>query len=125
MKTLLYLDKISDLRKEVKSYILSAKDLSRFGKNSIEEVNSLIDQLQGKDLPLTRLGYPYFRTRFSNAGECAKKINLEKLNAIRVSDIGAYHYCLKNVDLDIHLNLESGNHNLKAIQKWIEVGGKN
>ena len=125
MKTLLYLDKISDLREEVKSYILSVKDLSRFGKNSIEEVNKLIDQLQEKDLHLSLdwdilISERDFQTQVS----ALKKIKLEKLQAIRVSDIGAYHYCLKNIDLDIHLNLESGNHNLKAIQKWIEVGGK-
>ena len=43
--------------------------------------------------------------------------------AVRVQDIGAYHYLLQENKVDLHLIIESGNHNLVAIKKWEQLGG--
>ena len=64
------------------------------------------------------------RAQFDCAIGVLNELNLNLFQAIRVQDAGAFEYVLSNIpDCPIQLNLETGNHNLEAIQRWCSYGG--
>ena len=103
--------------------IVSPKDLSRLGELTIEESNIIGTYLFSHGVSVF-LEWDVLMTQdsFSDCQKILSKIDLSKFSAVRVQDIGAYHYLLNELTCDIQLILESGNHNLVAIQKWEEMG---
>ena len=132
MKPVYYLKSLEELN-ELKCHIeknsfmadviVSPKDLSRLGELTIDETNILASFLFSRGVSVF-LEWDILMTQenFSHCEEILAKIDLSKFSAVRVQDIGAYHYLLKKLSCNIQLILESGNHNLVAIQKWEEMG---
>ncbi|MCM2349850.1 MAG: U32 family peptidase [Bacteriovoracaceae bacterium] len=101
--------------------ILEPKSLSRFGKLSQEEFITLSNR--SKELGLrVLLEWDILMT---------EDIFLTKINdikglvpfadALRVQDPGALHWSIVNTDKPLQFIAENGNHNLKALQGWIDL----
>ena len=128
MKGVFYLKNINELEsmsfdQEKCDLIISPKCLSRLGELSIDEANTAIDFCHENGVAAL-LEWDILMTddEFSVCVDSLNKLHLNNITAIRVQDIGAYHYLINRNILDIHLIIESGNHNLVAIKKWQEIG---
>ena len=118
------LDELNNLQSKQIELIISPKELSRFGQLSIEDSIQALDFCQGQGIPAF-LEWDILMTEndFQQSLKVLAKLPLDKFSAIRVQDIGAYHYLLNQTNFKIQLILESGNHNFEAIKKWESVGG--
>lgn len=125
MNIITYLTEPNQLKsKTTREFIIEPAELSRFGKLSIEQVNNLAQEAKalGKTLFL-EWDILMVETEFKKAVDSIGKIDLNQFQAIRVQDAGALEWVLKNTNLKIHLNLETGNHNLEGIKKWMSYCG--
>ena len=101
--------------------ILEPKSLSRFGKLSNDEFIVLADRCSQLGLRVL-LEWDILMTE----NVFVSKINDVKLllpytSALRVQDPGALHWAIENTDRPLQFIAENGNHNLKALQGWIEL----
>lgn len=102
--------------------ILEPKSLSRFGKLTNEEVESF--SKRAKELSLrVLLEWDILMTEDVFT---AKLNDIKSLiafaDALRVQDPGALHWAIENTNLPLQFIAENGNHNLKALQGWIDLG---
>lgn len=126
MKPIAYLssrDELSAFKENfVEQVIIEPSKLSRLGKLTILEVNTLSKEAKS-------LGFEVFlewdvlmvEDNFNSNIEEFRKIDLSTIDAIRVQDPGALMWCLENTTKYIHLNLETGNHNLQGITSWLDT----
>ncbi len=101
--------------------ILGPKTLSRFGTLSPEDFISL--STRARDLGLrVLLEWDILMTEdvFVSVLPHLKAL-LPFADAIRVQDPGALHWCLENTHHPIQFIAENGNHNLKALEGWVEL----
>ncbi|MBY0516687.1 MAG: U32 family peptidase [Bacteriovoracaceae bacterium] len=121
MKSVVYLTQASDLdlwqRSGVTDVILAVKDFSRSGTLSFEEAINLNEKATALGLNVSfdwdaLMEEPRFLM-------LSKKLKDHfPFKACRVRDAGAVVWVRENLNCDIHLLLESGHHNLKAIESW-------
>lgn len=101
--------------------ILEPKSLSRFGKLTSAEVESFAKR--AKELGLrVLLEWDILMTEDVFQ---AKLTDIKTLSAfadaLRVQDPGALHWAIDNSNLPLQFIAENGNHNLKALQGWVEL----
>lgn len=101
--------------------ILEPKSLSRFGKLSKEEFISLSDR--AKELGLrVLLEWDILMTEdvFSSK---IKDINdyIMHADAVRVQDPGAFGWVVRHTDKPLQFIAENGNHNLPALEGWVDL----
>lgn len=127
MKFTSYLTEESDLRNnKVDCYILSTFEFGKFSSLRKDECLRLLETAK-KRRPDVKVFFEWdcLQTQpdFEKKIALLKEINLSAFDGIRVAEIGAFHWCLTNTDLPIHLILENGHHNLKGIQAWERIAG--
>lgn len=101
--------------------ILEPKALSRFGKLSNDEFKNL--SARAKELNLrVLLEWDILMTEDVFA-KCVPEIKAlyPFADALRVQDPGALQWALDNTSLPLQFIAENGNHNLKALEGWIEL----
>lgn len=126
MKTISYLSHSEQLKsfKEngVLQVIIEPSKLSRLGKLTTFEVNTLAKEAKNLSFEVyLEWDVLMVEDNFNSTLEEFKKIDLDLIDAIRVQDPGALMWCLENTKNDIHLNLETGNHNLRGITSWLDT----
>lgn len=101
--------------------ILEPKSLSRFGKLSADEVESF--SKRAKELGLrVLLEWDILMTEDVFTAKLADIKPLTAFaDALRVQDPGALHWAIDNTNLPLQFIAENGNHNLKALQGWIDL----
>lgn len=100
--------------------ILGHADLSRFGKLSTEDFISL--SKRARDLGLrviTEWDILMTENAFENATRFVNDV-LDASDVLRVQDPGALEWCLNQTKLPLQFIAENGNHNLPALQGWID-----
>ncbi len=105
--------------------LVGAKSLSRLGRLDLSELPAVASQLlaQGKKAILV---WDILMTEevMRAVTKLLKTIDLSFFSAIRIQDPGALLWVQQNLSqVDVHLVLENGNHNLEALKGWIELGG--
>lgn len=119
-RTLHDLNRLKDLGYE--EVILEPKSLSRFGKLTSEEFISLSKRSRELGMRVL-LEWDILMTEdvFST-----KILDVQKLlpfaDSLRVQDPGALHWAIVNSECPLQFIAENGNHNLKALEGWIELG---
>jgi putative protease len=108
----------------VAEVILEPIELARFGKLSTAEVNDLANAAKAAGIQVA-LEWDVLMTEdeFPKKIEAINEINFTYIDNIRVQDVGAINYALENLSSKITLILETGNHNLKSVQTWIDAIG--
>lgn len=108
----------------IQEIILEHIDLSRFGKLSTEEIISLSSCANENGIKVS-LEWDILMTEdeFSSKTTILKEFDLKNFFSIRVQDTGALNYVLENLTNKITFISETGNHNLKALQTWIQAIG--
>lgn len=117
------LSKIKD--SGINEVILSFNSLSRFSKQSKDEFIQLA--LFAKELNLkVILEWDILITEvdFEQNLKEFESLDQKLFDVIRVQDAGILEYVLSETNLPIQLNLETGNHNLVGIKKWISYCGE-
>lgn len=106
--------------------ILGISELSRYSKNSLEQMLLSLNILKKNKIPAILLWDAlYQEDRFLHALEVLGHIPLHDFSAVRVQDPGAVEYIKNNFPwLKIQLVLENGNHNLIGLKKWSEYLGE-
>jgi len=101
--------------------ILEPKSLSRFGKLSNDEVESF--SKRAKELGLrVLLEWDILMTEDVFTAKVPDiKILAKYADALRVQDPGALNWAIDNTNLPLQFIAENGNHNLKALQGWIDL----
>ncbi len=122
MKILSYLSDGKQLDHAVDEWIIEPQVLSRFGRLTIDQTNSLARSCQGPcflewDVLMTE---DCFRVKV----EELKKIDLDLFQGVRVQDPGAFHYVKQKTKLPLHLILETGHHNLASLEQWCDLAGE-
>lgn len=106
--------------------ILSCTDISRFNKISFEELLELLKKIKETDLEFA-LEWDVLNQeeKFKDSLRIIDQLLFHDFKTIRVQDPGAIEY-IKNKypGIKIELILENGNHNLPAIQGWVEYLGR-
>ena len=99
--------------------IFSYKDISRFSKNSIDELNELIKSAKELNLKVI-LEWDVLITEddFDKNVESFKKVDLQYVDSLRVQDAGVLEYALENTEKKIQFISETGNHNLMGLKTW-------
>ncbi|EQC49476.1 peptidase, U32 family [Bacteriovorax sp. BSW11_IV] len=127
MKIITYINHIDEVEVLVENKITEAivgVDLfSRFGRIKIDQVNELAKKLKENGIrPVFEWDVLMVETRFQAIVSRLKEIDLSLFDAIRVQDPGAINYVIEHLpNHKIQLNLETGNHNLIGIKRWISL----
>lgn len=101
--------------------ILGPKDLNRFGKLTEAEFISLAKRAKELNLRVL-LEWDILMTEDVFNSKIPKLLPLLIFtDALRVQDPGALHWAIENTKLPIQFIAENGNHNLKALEGWIEL----
>ena len=109
----------------VQEVILSAKEISRLGEFEFNELEALARKAQELGLtPFLEWDILQTQTDFAQTTKLLSTIDLSLFAAVRVQDMGAYFYLLKNSSVPIHLILETAYHNFPAIQEVASFGGE-
>lgn len=106
--------------------IVSCKELSRFHQNdfgTMMNLTNIIKKHNAKAILEWDVLYP--ENTLPDALRIFEKIPLHDFSAIRIQDPGLVHLIKNRYSwMPVHLILETGNHNLIALQKWEEYLGK-
>jgi putative protease len=104
--------------------ILGPKTLSRFGTLTREDFISLSTRARELGLRVL-LEWDILMTEDVFVSVLIHlKALLPYADAIRVQDPGALNWCLENTHHPIQFIAENGNHNLKALEGWVELSEK-
>lgn len=103
--------------------ILEHIDLARFGKLSTDEFNILAQKANELGLKVA-CEWDILMTEDEFSKKTQVLSELKYYAQIRVQDTGAINYSLTHLDCPMTLILETGNHNLKAIETWVIAIGK-
>ncbi len=105
--------------------IIEHKELSRFGKLNTSEFNHALSKLKEKGAQVSlEWDILMSETDFASKASLLNELELDLIDSIRVQDPGAIEYVKHNLDHKITLILETGNHNLRGIQSWIDHVGE-
>lgn len=101
--------------------ILEPKNLSRYGKLNVEDYKTLAARARELNLRVLLewdilMTEDVFQARLSEAKEL-----VSVSDAVRVQDPGAFQWILANTDKPFQFIAENGNHNLPALQGWIDL----
>lgn len=110
-----------DFKTSADDLILSTYEFSRHGQISFYDACELISNTEQQfifdwDILVSEEEFSKFENLFS-------KLDQQRLQAIRVQDVGVLQYVLDKTNLPIQLVLESGNRNLIGIKKWSQMLG--
>lgn len=113
---------IACIQNGVDEIILEPLELARFGKLEAKSFNELAKKAHEENLKVA-LEWDVLMTEseFENKVKALKELNLEFVHNIRVQDVGAMNYVYENLKHPISIILETGNHNLKAVQTWVSA----
>lgn len=101
--------------------ILEPKSFSRFGKLSHDEVVTLSHRARELELRVL-LEWDILMTEdIFQQKEKEVKALLPFADSLRVQDPGALQWAIQNSTLPLQFIAENGNHNLKALEGWIEL----
>ena len=129
MTPVVSLDSLRELREAqgqgVKEVLVGIKDFSRLGRLSLPEGLKVaktarewgMRAILQWDLLMTETLFQHKITSLSFLKE-------DDFHALRVQDPGALHWALENTQLPLHWNVETGNHNLRSLEKWANFIGK-
>jgi putative protease len=122
MKITTYLEKKEDLDffQNVSEVILQIKELSRFGKLSLDEAHELATLAKAKGLkPVIEWDILMTENVFQETLKTVKQIDFSIFNEVRAQDPGALGWLQENCkEISIALILETGNHNFLGIESW-------
>lgn len=100
--------------------ILGHRDLSRFGKLSTEEFRTLSERAKSLGLRvIAEWDILMTLTTFDLASAKVKDL-IDVLDVLRVQDPGALEWAINETNLPLQFIAENGNHNLPALQGWID-----
>jgi putative protease len=124
MKTVTYAQTLHDLNvikdQGLDEVILGHKELCRFGQLSDEQFIHLSTRARGLGLTVV-LEWDILMTEkvFIRTVPVFQKF-LSSCDVLRVQDPGAFEWALKNTLLPLQFIAENGNHNLPALQGWVD-----
>lgn len=127
MKITTYINSINEISALKNNGILEAivgvDIFSRFGRVKITDVSELAKELRKNNIrPIFEWDILMVETRFLAVSSRLSDIDMGLFDAIRVQDPGAIEFVLENYPSHkIQLNLETGNHNLEGIKRWISL----
>lgn len=125
MKVITYLESLSDLdlilENKITDIILGTKNLSRFGKLTIDQFHQIASIAKSNNLNV-HLDWDILITEslFSEKINEFNKIDLSLIKSVRAQDPGVIEYLLRETNLPLSLILETGNHNLEGILSWCD-----
>jgi U32 family peptidase len=124
--TLNHQDQIAAFKKaQVEEVILECRDFSRFGQWSLEEVQQLASLIAIAGLrPVLQWDLLQTQHDFAQTIKKIKQLNLSLFSAIRIQEMGAFHFALRELNIPIHLILETAHHNFMAISSLLDMGGE-
>jgi putative protease len=122
MKITTYLEKREDLDffQNVSEVILQIKELSRFGKLSLEDAHELAKEAKSKGFkPVLEWDILMTENIFQETLKTIKLVDFTLFSEVRAQDPGAVCWLQENCkQTSIALILETGNHNLLGIESW-------
>jgi putative protease len=128
MKITTYLEKKEDLDfyQDISEVILQVKELSRFGKLTLEEAHELarLAKLKGI-MPVLEWDILMTENVFQETLKVVHQIDFSLFAEVRAQDPGAISWLQEHrTETKIALILETGNHNFLGIQSWCKHLGK-
>ena len=89
---------------KLEEVILSCRDLSRFNKSSVDDLNKQIQLANDLNLKVI-LEWDILMTenKMKVALNSFNSVDLSNVNAIRVQDLGAFEYVFENTNKPIHI----------------------
>ena len=124
-----YLESLSQLKQilktSIREVILEHKSLSRMGSLGTKSLLPLIDAaLVAEMSPVLQWDILSTEKTFQRSLSLLSRLPLAKFYAIRVQDLGAAEWIRQeHPELPLHLIVETGNHNLTGLQRWIKYFG--
>jgi len=105
----------------VNEFLLAPSVLSKFGDLELRETTEFAKSIKDKNgRCILEWDALFGQNEFKKVIDGLKDFDFTVFDEIRVQDPGVFHWVLENLDHQIQLNLESGNHNFEGIKNWIE-----
>ena len=110
----------------IREVILEHRSLSRMGKQSTKSLITLLEEVLSRKLsPVLQWDILSTEHTFRKSLKTLNRLPLSKFHAIRVQDLGAAEWIRReHPKLPLHLIVESANHNLAGLQRWIDYFGR-
>lgn len=105
------------------SAILGFNEISRYFKSSLANVEQYVSKLKQHGIK-TYLQWDILMTdtSFAYSVSFLSQINLSLFDAIRVQDPGTIYWLKeKHPQIDIHYIVETGNHNIVGLRRWLDL----
>jgi putative protease len=108
------------IKSGIKEIIVSCKELSRFHQNDLESMLIFTNVIKKNNcVAILEWDVLYPENTLPNAMDIFLKTPLHDFSAIRLQDPGLVHLIKNKYSwMPIHLILETGNHNVIALQTW-------
>lgn len=120
--TFVYNNEQVDLLKStsIQELLIEHKDLSRFGKLNTQQTKDLIEYTYQQGFaPILQWDILGDDQEINRGHNLLKQLPLSNLSAIRVQDVGIAEFIIQNFpNIEIHLIVETGNHNITGLQQW-------
>lgn len=129
MRLISYLDNEADIkvfsRSGVSELILSCRELSRTGQLDVSQLSGLAEKCRKAEIkPVLEWDILMTEESFQKVIPIFENLDLSLFSSVRLQDPGAIQYILRmHPRLPVQLVLESGNHNLSAIDSWVKIMG--
>lgn len=115
-------DIIANASEEVAA-IVGFSEISRYFESSLDQVEQYLSKLKQHSIK-TYLQWDILMTdsSFAYSVSFLSKLNLSLFDAIRVQDPGALYWLKeKHPKINIHYIVETGNHNIKGLRRWLDL----
>lgn len=109
----------------VNEFLLAPSTLSKFGNLELRETSEFAKSIKDKNgRCILEWDALFCQNEFKKVILELKDFDFTVFDEIRVQDPGVFHWVLENLDHQVQLNLESGNHNFEGIKNWIEFNSQ-
>jgi putative protease len=118
------LEDIISKQTDMISAIIGFREISRYFKSSLDEAEEYLSKLKQYGVK-TYLQWDILMTDTTFAYACSflSKINLNEFAGIRVQDPGTLYWLKEKFpEVAIHYIVETGNHNMVGLNRWLDTG---
>jgi U32 family peptidase len=107
----------------ISEVILECQDFSRLGSWTLAETMELAREIDQAGMrPVLQWDLLQTQNDFAKTCEKIKKCDLSLFSALRVQEMGAMFFSIRELNIPLQLILETAHHNLRAIMEMLDFG---
>lgn len=107
----------------VQEIILECQDFSRLGRLSLDQTCEYAQSIHQAGMrPVLQWDVLQTQKDFEQTAQKIKGLNLSLFSALRVQEMGAFYFSLRELNIPLQLICETAHHNFRAIDELLKLG---